>query len=325
MRREPAEPHSAVTISGTVARGASRLAAADIADPRLNSELLLADQLDGDRLTLYREPDRLIPPVVLRRFNALLRRRLLGEPLQYLRGRVEFFGMELRVRPGVLIPRPETELLVELAIDRLRLVQSRCADRPVRFADTGTGSGCVAIAIAAAVETAIGDAVDCSADVLTVARCNINRHGLTDRISVQQGDLCEPLRRDGRHVDLIAANLPYIPTGIVATLDRQIRDFEPRVALDGGADGLAVICRLVREAAACLLPGGWLLLEVGIGQADRVATFARQAGWFVEAIERDLAGIDRVVVLSKGELAIPDQLSKRGDRRRTSARNRASN
>jgi len=301
MRREPAEPRSAVTIGGTVAWGASRLAAAGIAEPRLDTELLLADQLGGDRLTLYREPDRPIPPVALRRFDALLRRRLLGEPLQYLRGRVEFFGMEFEVRPGVLIPRPDTELLVELAIDRLRLVQSRCADRPVRFADAGTGSGCMAVAIAAAVDTAVGEAIDCSVDALTVARCNINRYGLSDRIAVQQGELCEPLRRAGRQVDLIAANLPYIPTGIVATLDRQIRDYEPRLALDGGVDGLELICRLVRTAADCLLPGGWLLLEVGIGQADRVAGCARQAGWHVEAIKQDLAGIDRVVVLSKGE------------------------
>lgn len=301
MRRESAEPRSAVTIGGTVTWGASRLAAAGIAEPRLDTELLLADQLGGDRLTLYREPDRLIPPVALRRFAALLRRRLLGEPLQYLRGRVEFFGMEFEVRPGVLIPRPDTEPLVELAIDRLRLVQSRCTGRPVRFADVGTGSGCMAVAIAAVVETAVGEAIDCSVDALTVARCNINRHGLTDRIAVQQGELCEPLRQAGRQVDLIAANLPYIPTGNVATLDRQIRDYEPRLAFDGGVDGLAVIRRLVRTAADCLVPGGWLLLEVGIGQAGRVAQCARQAGWRVEAIEQDLAGIERVVVLTKGD------------------------
>lgn len=275
------------------------MAAAGIAEPRLDAELLLADQLAGDRLTLYREPDRLIPPVALRRFDALLRRRLRGEPLQYLRGRVEFFGMEFDVRPGVLIPRPETELLVELAIARLRQAQSRLADRPVRFADVGTGSGCVAVAIAAAVQSAVGEAVDCSVRALTVARRNIDRHGLAGRIAVRRGNLCGPLRRDGRRVDLLAANLPYIPTGVVAALDRQIRDYEPRVALDGGTDGLAVIDRFVQTAADCLLPGGWLLLEVGIGQAGRVADRARQAGWRVEAIERDLAGIDRVVVLSR--------------------------
>jgi release factor glutamine methyltransferase len=276
------------------------MAEAGIAEPRLDAELLLADQLGGDRLTLYREPDRPLPPVALRCFDALLRRRLRGEPLQYLRGRVEFFGMEFHVRPGVLIPRPDTERLVELAIDRLRLAQSRCPDRPVRFVDVGTGSGCMAVAIAAAVETAVGEAIDCSVDALTVARSNINRHGLTDRIGVLQGDLCEPLQRAGRHVDLIAANLPYIPTVMMAMLDRQIRDYEPRLALDGGVDGLELISRLVRTAADCLLPGGWLLVEVGIGQADRVATCARQAGWHVDAMKQDLAGIDRVVILSKG-------------------------
>jgi release factor glutamine methyltransferase len=315
MRRGPAESCSVATIGSVVARGVNRLAAAGIAEPRLDAELLLADQLAGDRLTLYREPGRLVPPIALRRFDRLLRRRLLGEPLQYLRGRVEFFGMEFDVRPGVLIPRPDTERLVELSIDRLRLAQSRCAGRPVRFADVGTGSGCIAVAIAAAVEMAVGEAVDCSARALTVARRNIARHGLAGRITVRQGDLCKPLRPDGLKIDLIAANLPYIPSGIVATLDRQIREHEPRLALDGGSDGLAVIDRLVQTAADSLLPGGWLLLEVGIGQADRVAVSARHAGWQVEAIERDLAGIERVVVLSKGESANPDQLSKLGEGR----------
>jgi len=277
---------------------AGRLAAAGVAEPRLDAELLLADLLAGDRLTLYREPDRPIPPAAQRRFDDLVRRRLLGEPLQYLRGRVEFFGMELEVRPGVLIPRPETELLVELAVSRLRDLHPRL-DRPVRFADVGTGSGCVAVAIAVTVTTAVGEAIDCSARAVNVARRNISRHNLAGRVALRRGDLCAPLRSQGRRVNLIAANLPYIPTAMVETLDRQIRDHEPRRALDGGADGLTVIDRLIRTAAASLHAGGWLLLEVGLGQAGRVAERARQAGWREEAIEKDLAGIDRVVVLSR--------------------------
>jgi release factor glutamine methyltransferase len=293
-------PRRAATIGGALARGAGRLAAAGVAEPRLDAELLLADQLSEERLALYREPGRQLPPAARRRFNALLRRRALGEPLQYLRGRTEFFGLECDARPGALIPRPDTELLVELAIDRLRAAQ-RGVGHPVRFADVGTGSGCIAVAIASTVETAVGTAIDCSARALAVARCNVDRHGLADRIVVRRGDLCEPLRRESRRVDLIAANLPYIPTGVIETLESQIRDHEPRLALDGGADGLDLIHRLVQTAAVSLFPGGWLLLEVGIGQADRVAALARRAGWHVDAIERDLAGIDRVVVLSKGE------------------------
>ncbi|HXZ25952.1 MAG TPA: peptide chain release factor N(5)-glutamine methyltransferase [Nitrospiria bacterium] len=298
MRRKPAEPRSALTIGGAVARGASRLAAAGVADPRLDAELLLADQLSADRLALYREPSLHVPPAAQRRFDALLFRRQMGEPLQYLRGRVEFFGMEFDVRPGVLIPRPETELLVDLAVARLRDVQRRLG-RTVRFADVGTGSGCVAVAIAATVTTAAGEAIDCSAHALTVARRNIIRHGLGGRITPRRGDLCAPLRRGGLRVDLIVANLPYIPTATMETLDCQIRDHEPRIALDGGADGLAVIDRLVWSAAGSLQPGGWLMLEVGIGQAAGVADRAREAGWRVEAIEKDLAGIDRAVVLSR--------------------------
>jgi len=305
MTRACTEPRRAETVGGAIARGAGRLAAAGLAEPRLDAELLMADQLSEDRLALYREPGRLLPSAVRRRFNARLRRRASGEPLQYLRGRVEFFGLECDIRPGALIPRPDTEVLVELAIDRLRAAQ-RGVDRPVRFADVGTGSGCIAVAIASAVETAVGAAVDCSARALTVARRNLDRHGLADRVVVRRGDLCGPLRREARRVDLITANLPYIPTGVIETLEHQIRDHEPRLALDGGVDGLDLIRRLVRTAADSLLPGGWLLLEVGIGQADRVADLGRQAGWRVDAIERDLAGIDRVVVLSKKEISIDD-------------------
>jgi len=300
MRLEAAELRSAMTIGDAIAMGAARLAEAGIADPRLDAELLLADQLATDRLALYLEPGRRVPPVARRRFDLLLKRRASGEPLQYLRGRVEFFGMEFDVRPGVLIPRPETELLVELAIDRLNRAQRQRPGRPVRFADVGTGSGCIAVSLAASVETAVGAAIDESASALTVARRNIARHGLTGRIETWRGNLTDPLRRAGWRVELIAANLPYIPTGIIETLEPQVCDHEPRPALDGGADGLAVIQRLIRTAADCVMPGGWLLLEVGIGQADRVADGARRYGWLVEAIEQDLAGIDRVVVLSKG-------------------------
>jgi len=300
MMKQPRPiPRVAATVRSALALGTARLSAAGIAEPRLDAELLLADQLAGDRLALYREPGRALPPAVRDRFDRLLQRRASGEPLQYLRGRTEFFGLEFEICPGALIPRADTERLVELAIARLER-STRPGDRPVRFADVGTGSGCVAVAIAAAVRHAVGMAIDCSPRALTVAGRNIARHGLTDRISVRQGDLCEPLRREVWQVELIAANLPYIPLGIFETLETQIRDHEPRLALDGGPDGLAEIRRLVQTAAESLVPGGWLLLEVGIGQADRVADYARHAGWRVEAIKQDLAGIDRVVVLSSG-------------------------
>jgi release factor glutamine methyltransferase len=299
MKQSSVASRLAETVGSALAQGTARLSAAGIAEPRLDAELLLADQLAGDRLALYREPARALPPVVRRRFDRLLQRRASGEPLQYLRGRTEFFGLECEVRPGALIPRADTEVLVELAVDRLARVP-RLVDQPVRFADVGTGSGCIAVSIAVAVEHAVGMAIDSSVRALTVARRNINRHGLADRIIVRRGDLCEPLRRETWRVELIAANLPYIPRGAFKTLEPQIRDHEPRLALDGGPDGLTVIDRLVRTAADSLLPGGWLLLEVGIGQAGRVADYAQQVGWRVETIERDLAGIDRVVVLSKG-------------------------
>lgn len=283
------------TVGTALRRGASLLAAAAVADARLDAELLLADQLGRRRLDLYCHPDDELTPSMMARFAEAIRRRAAGEPLQYVRGWVEFDDLRIDVAPGVLIPRPETELLVRQAAAHL---SAAATSRP-RFVDVGTGSGCVAIALARAVGAAAGLAVDCSAQALAVARRNLARHGLGARVQLLRGDLCEAVaRRADQSIDLIVANLPYVPTAAIGALEAHVRDWEPRIALDGGPDGLALIERLLRAAGSLLSPRGRLMLEIGAAQSPRVAAMARAYGWAVQSIVADIAGIDRVMVLS---------------------------
>lgn len=281
-----------ITVETILRKGASLLAEGQIEQPRLEAEWLLAGGARCSRLEFYRTPDAPLSAGVAERYNEALRRRLSGEPLQYLLGSAEFYGLDFRVRPGVLIPRPETELMAETAIRLLR-----GAGHPARFADIGTGSGCVAITIARHVESAIGLAVDCSSMAIAVARDNVARHGLTERVRVVEGELCEPLHGLERACGVIAANLPYIPTAALAMLPPDVRDHEPRNALDGGRDGLGLIRQLFATAPPYLGPGGRLLVEVGAGQSRPAAELAKRWGWRTVAMLRDLAGIERLLVL----------------------------
>jgi len=288
-------PAGELTVGAAVAQGAAQLAGAGVAQSRLEAELLLADQLGWRRIDLYRDPGCILALPVREGFAAAVRRRAAGEPVQYVRGWEEFCGLTIEVGPGVLVPRPETELLVERAVACLSVAAPR-------FVDVGTGSGCIAISLARAVGTATGVAVDCSGEALTVARRNVARHGLAARIELLRGDLCAPLaaRRDERF-DLMAANLPYVPTEAIGSLAPQIRDWEPRLALDGGPEGLALIERLLQSAGPFLSARGQLMLEIGAGQAERVIALARGHGWLVQAVAPDLAGIARVVILRMGD------------------------
>ncbi|MEW6325894.1 MAG: HemK/PrmC family methyltransferase, partial [Nitrospirota bacterium] len=290
----PAAP-SMWTVGEALRRAAALLASAGVEEPRLEAELLLLAcastdkpltqasdegghrmaQLacastdkpltrasdGGSRLDLYRDPDYALAPSIISRFDETVRRRAAGEPLQYVRGWEEFAGFRLDVGPGVLVPRPETEWLAERAVTHLRAVAGTRSGPPW-FLELGTGSGGVAIALAGAVERAIGVAIDCSADALAVARRNVARHGLAGRIQLMRGDLCAALKHTDRF-DLIVANLPYVPTSDIAGLQAQVRDWEPRLALDGGPDGLRLIGRLLRTAGPLLSAGGRLMLEIG--------------------------------------------------------------
>jgi release factor glutamine methyltransferase len=256
---------------------------------RLDAELLLGEALGLDRIKLIVEAERPLAEDELSRYRALIKRRRVGEPIAYILGRREFYALPMLVDRRVLIPRPDTEVLVETALSG-----TRARHLYGRMLDLCTGSGCVAIAFAKERPTWRVTASDVSADAASVARANVQRAGVVRNLAVLEGDLFAPLP-PGAQFELITANPPYIPSADIAGLDADVRDFEPRLALDGGADGLSVTRRLVAEAQRFLRPGGMLALEGGFDQAPAVAQLLETAGFVDIARARDLAGIERVV------------------------------
>lgn len=262
-----------------------KLREAGVDDAGLEAEILLRDVWNIPRERLYTSLKQELVPDVEARYTAVISRRCEREPLAYITGKREFYGIVFVVSGDVLVPRPETEHVVE---EVLRLIA------PVReplVADIGTGSGAIAIAVAANNPRVQVYATDLSHGALALARRNAIAQKLDRRISFLHGDLADPLPRP---VDVIAANLPYIPTGEIPGLQPEVRDYEPTGALDGGPDGLGLIRRLVADAPAKLRPGGSLVLEVAMGQAPVVAALAAP-GFGPAAIRKDLAGIERVV------------------------------
>lgn len=252
---------------------------------RRNAELLLCATLDLDRVGLYLNYDRPLTPAELGAFREQVGRRARREPLQHILGRTEFWSLPFRVTPAVLIPRGDTEVLVEEALKRL--------DGPCSILDVGTGSGAIAIALAHELPAAAVTAVDISEEALAVAAGNARANGVEGRVDFHQTDLAT---LPGGPYDLIVANPPYIPEGEISQLMPEVRDFEPHLALSGGDDGLNCYRRLLPAAAACLKSGGWLLLEVGCGQATQVLELLTVSGNFQERFSvRDLSGIERVV------------------------------
>ena len=251
---------------------------------RLDAELLLSDTLQLDRVGLYLNYDRPLSAMELETFRAMVARRAKREPLQYIRGQAEFWSLPFTVNPAVLIPRPDTEVLVEEALQRL--------SGPGRILDVGTGSGAIAIAIAHERPEAKVEAVDLSPAALAVARGNAEANGVAERMTFSLGDLRQ---LQGAGYDLVVSNPPYIPSAELAGLMPEVREFEPLLALDGGNDGLSAYRLLAAQAGTLLKPGGWLLLEVGIGQAEAVTELLQVAG-LVEIFTRaDYAGVARVV------------------------------
>ncbi|NLE23522.1 MAG: peptide chain release factor N(5)-glutamine methyltransferase [Actinobacteria bacterium] len=264
--------------------------------PRLDAELLLAQALGVSRAELFREADRELTAEEAAAFEHLLDRRLAREPVAYILGRRAFRTIDLELTPDVLIPRPETETVVEVALEALRgmpITGPDPEDEPLAL-DVGTGSGCIALAIAAEDPFVRVVASDVEPGALAVARGNAARLGLARRVEFVLSDLFADVGE--RPFDLIVSNPPYIPADEYVSLEPNVRDYEPRRALYGGEDGLDVYRRLVPGAALLLRPGGMLVLEVGAGQADAVAGIIRRAGAYEEPGRRDdLAGIARVV------------------------------
>jgi release factor glutamine methyltransferase len=262
--------------------------------PRLDAELLLGHVLAKTRIEVILDGERPLDKAELDGFRELARRRRTGEPTAYLIGRREFFGTSLLVDPNVLIPRPDTEILVELAL-------KHTDSRPAAGAalDLCTGSGCVAIAFALARREWTVTGIDVSAPAIEVAKRNAISAGLTAGIAFEVGDLFAPLPR-GAEFDLITANPPYIPSDVIPTLEVGIREFEPRLALDGGPDGLGVTRRLIDGAPARLAQDGILAVEISYDQSAAVTELMTAAGFIEVQVTKDYGGNDRVVCGRKG-------------------------
>ena len=254
--------------------------------PRLTAELLLAHVLDTSRVRLYADLDRPLEKGELAAFRTLIARRSAGEPTQYLTGRREFYGHSFQVDPRVLIPRPETELLVEAVLRALP------RDSNSRVLELGAGSGCIAVSIALGNARTRVVATELSPDAVEVARSNARTLGVADRVEVRQGDLFAPLAA-GLPFEVVVSNPPYVARPELPTLSAEVRK-EPHLALDGGEDGLDVVRRIVSGASAWLVPGGLLALEIGDGQGPRVQSLLEDAGYGSVRIERDLARHDRL-------------------------------
>ena len=292
-----------VDCAVTLTRAASRLkASTDV--PRLEAELLLAHVLGLSRAELYAHPERPLPPHQLHSYRSLVDRRARGEPLPHLTGHIEFYGLDFAVDSRVLIPRPETETLVDLALPLVSCVRPGPGkDRRLLIADVGTGSGCVAIALAVHAPQSFVYALDLSPEALSVARANAKRHRVADRITLLQSDLLTSLPEP---VDLVVSNPPYIADDEWPVLPREVREYEPRLALHGGFDGKDIMRRLLRQTPAHLRPGGALLLEIGATQGAAVTSLARQVFPTADVtLHADLAGRDRVLCIkTNGQLDV---------------------
>jgi release factor glutamine methyltransferase len=280
---------SAGTVADALTASADALAAAGVETPRLDAEVLLAEATGLDRTRLAAEPAQGVEPIAARAFGAMIRRRLAREPVAYILGRRGFRRIEVAVDPRVLIPRPETELLVEVATEL----------EPRTVLDVGTGSGAVALAVADEVARAEVVATDIAAAALELARANVERAGLADRVVIEGGTW--PASAAGPW-DLVLANLPYVSEAEWSSLAPEIARYEPREALVAGPTGFEAIEGLLGDIASGRGAASAIALEVGAGQAPRVAELVRDAGYERVEVRRDLAGFERVVVGSEWRL-----------------------
>ncbi len=270
----------------------------EIPSPRLDAEVLLAHALGEDRLSLYLHIDEPVPEPVLKTFRGLIRRRVEREPVAYITGRREFYSLPFRVTPSVLIPRPETEHLVEFLLRHASSPAFR-AEQGLRILELGTGCGNLAIALAVHLPRARVFSVDLSASALAVAKANLDAHeACRPRISILQGDLFGGLHPERARFHAIVSNPPYVPSEAWEDLPPEVRRFEPRLALDGGPGGIEVSRRILAEAASYLLPGGVLVLEIGEDQGEILMQEAARTRRYREPrILEDYAGRPRVLVL----------------------------
>jgi release factor glutamine methyltransferase len=292
MMRAPVKIDAEVTVRSALREALRRLQEMQVPSRALAAELLLMDALGRDRAWIYSHPEALVDAEAARRFFELVAQRTSGVPTQYLTGKQEFWGLEFEVTPAVLIPRPETEHVVEVAMERLG--EQRRGEH-LRVADVGTGSGCIAIALARELRGAEIVATDISAAALQVARRNAERHGVAGRIRFVECDLLVGAAEQGRLCDVIVSNPPYVARNEERQLPRDVREHEPREALFGGATGTEIYRRLIAESAQHLTAGGLLVVEIGYGTAEQIRSLFDKAPWKNIRVTNDLAGIPRVI------------------------------
>lgn len=277
--------------------GAARLREADVDAPRICAEMLMAHLLETDRAALLRRSKDRLSLDEAARYEELLARRVAREPVQHIVGHTEFWSLNILCDPSALIPRPETEVVVEMALGILR------NSAAPTIADIGTGTGCIAIALATELPGARLCVSDMSRDALELAARNLTAHGLTQRVQLFEGDLAEPFLRHGLagRLDAIVCNPPYVAESDKPALQPEVRDHEPEIALYGGRDGLRVIARLLAETGPLLKPAGYLITEIAQGQASAVRELAAQSGgdWRVIRTIADPAGIERALLIQK--------------------------
>jgi len=276
------------TIRSVLAKAEEWLTARGVDAPRLSAQLLLAHALRKDRLALLLDADRPLAEAELVPFRDCVRRRGAGEPVAYILGSWEFYGLPMRVGPAVLVPRPETEGIVDAAREAF------APDTPLRFADLGTGSGCLAVALAAVFPAASGTAVDISPAALAVARANAADNGVAERVDFLEADFGR-LDLPAESCDLVVSNPPYVTEAEYAELSPEVARFEPRGALVSGADGLDAARALLPRARRLLRPGGLLLVEIGWLQGEAARALTEAAGFSEVRVLRDLAGRQRIV------------------------------
>ncbi len=280
-------------VGGLVSRAAELLRERGIEDHEIEARFLMAHLLNCRPAEVFLKREDFLEPSLSRAYMEMVSRRARREPLQYITGTQEFMGLEFEVGPGVLIPRPETELLVEETLKRVSFMGP-----DINIVDLCTGSGCIAVSIAKVLDDAKIFATDISGRALDTARRNAARHGVSERIEFLRGDLFSALKNRGLEgkVDIMVSNPPYVAEEDFLKLEPEVKDFEPEEALCAGPDGLNFIKAIIEGAARWLKPGGELLIEIGYGQSDRVRGLFKDACSFEDIrIKKDFSGIDRIV------------------------------
>jgi release factor glutamine methyltransferase len=281
-----------ISIGDAIQEASGILRETGVPEARREAGSLLSFVLERDRTFLISHSEEHLSPEEFQSYKQVVDRRSLGEPLQYITGLQDFYGREFHVSPAVLIPRPETELLVESALQLLKESNST-------ICDVGTGSGCIAVTMLCERSDLRGVALDVSEAALDIARKNAFRWDVQDRISLTISDCFNSLNSDQSQFDLIVSNPPYVSAAAIPGLQREVKDHEPKIALSPGPDGLVVIRRLIQEAPRFLRNAGYLLLEIGFDQGEAVELLVSSSGFQLVEIRPDLQGIPRIVVLRK--------------------------